>query len=116
MHVVLTALLDGEESIKKTAQSLLPQLTENVRWVIKNSSMRSTLVLHELDKNPHVKVIYQKDASLYQGLNQGLEYCEGEYLQVVGAGDEFSPGAIAFILELESSTAVVDSIFLGVHQ
>lgn len=116
MHVVLTALLDGDDSIKKTAQSLIPQLTERVQWVIKNSAMRSTAVLNELEKYPQITVLYQKDSSLYEGLNQGLEYCNGEYLQVVGAGDEFRPGAIAFISELESSTAVVDSIFLGVHQ
>lgn len=116
MHTVLTALLNSSNEIIKTAESLLPQLNDDAEWVIKNSELKTSAELLKISKHPCVRVIYQADDSLYDGLNQGLEYCTGEYVQIVGAGDEFRPGAIEFIQNLERNSSQLDSIFLGVHQ
>ena len=116
MHSILTTLLNDDKAIVKTAASLLPQLTDDVEWVIKNSAMRTNAELIKISQHPRVKVIYQRDSSLYEGLNQGLEHCEGQYVQIVGAGDEFRSGAIDFVLDLERKNEDFDSIFLAVIQ
>ncbi len=116
MHTILTALLDCDDEIRRTADTLLPQMQTGVKWVIKNSSMRSSPYLMELANDPNINIIYQADKSLYQGLNQGLEHCNTEFVQVIGAGDEFRPGSIKAILDAERQAENFDALFFGVMQ
>lgn len=116
MHTILTALLDCDSNVQKTADSLLNQLNPDVTWIIKNSKKTKTKYLEELSENPYIKLICKADSSLYEGLNQGLEECNSEFVQIVGAGDIFYDNAIKKILNAEKNISEVDSIFFPVIQ
>ncbi len=115
MHNILTALHDGDESIIPTAHSIIPQLNHSACWVIKNSTERRTQTLDILEAHPNIKVVYCQDDSLYEGLNQGLRYCTGEFFQVIGAGDRLRANTLNYILDSEAKSAHVDSLFFAVN-
>ena len=116
MHTIITALLNADPIIERTAETLLPQLNKEVFWIIKNSNTQENKILKTIEKHPQVKIIYENDNSLYEGLNQALKHCHDGFFQVVGAGDKFKEGAIEKILYAQKKYPSIDSILFPIIQ
>lgn len=99
---VLTALLEFNEDIVKTFNSLKSSLSSNkLKWVIKSSKPANNdqlSVFKGFENN--ILFIAEEDNSLYDGLNRGLEFIDTDFFLVLGAGDVLFNGAAYFINDI----------------
>lgn len=96
---ILTALLDFDDNLLKTFESLKSGLSSNnLKWVIKS---RNPLPEHQLSLfasfKESVTFYSDKDSSLYQALNKGLEFVDTDFFLVLGSGDILFPGTASFL-------------------
>jgi hypothetical protein len=96
---VITCLLNIENKIFKTYNSLLPLLTKSqAKWIIKYAQNIIPKELVELTKfNENIKIIAENDSSIYEGLNQALNFVETKYFMVLGCGDTLTTNATELI-------------------
>ncbi len=112
---IVTALLRGDENILKTAATVLPQLNEHSRWLIKYSDSELPESLKMLSVSDKVKIVTQKDTHLYQGLNQALKHVQTTHFVVIGAGDTLEPNAIDLALNLLNANISFSALFFAVQ-
>lgn len=116
---IVTALLDSDAQVFETAKTLLPQLLDGVEWLIKNSNTTPSPALVELaQSHPGIRLVNVPDKGIYGGLNQALDHAEGLFVQVVGAGDFLTEGAVFQMLAAidENETRFhTDSIYFPVY-
>lgn len=110
---VVTALLDGDDAVFETADSLAGQLGPDCRWLIKLSTDRPRTDLSRLQRLPFVDVVMQADDSIYAGLNQAIEAVGSDWFMVVGAGDKLVPGAVPTLLVDLTRSDALDAVFFG---
>jgi glycosyltransferase len=115
---IITTLNNSCKSVLETFNSLENQLDSSVEWIIKNSQKIASPDVQRLAKGRDIKLINCLDKGLYDGLNQALEHCEGDFVWVVGAGDRFLPLAVPAVLNslvtIEGNEAV-DSICFPIY-
>ena len=112
---IITALLQGDENVYLTAESLIPELGEDIGWSIKYSHGTVPEQVRALAKGGRVEVLGEFDSSLYMGLNQALSHSEADYFLVIGAGDTVVPGALAMVLSFVQANSALDSFFFAVN-
>lgn len=96
---ILTALLEFNEDVVKTLNCLKGSLSSNkLKWIIKSSKPASDEQLANFKGFENSILFFaEKDNSLYEGLNRGLEFVETDFFLVLGAGDILLTGAVNFI-------------------
>ena len=91
--IVVVSLNPGER-LEKTLNSILSQTYQNYEVILKDggSNDGSLSGLQEkgffYNKN-QIKIIEQKDKSIYDGMNQAVAYVKGRYVQFLNCGDSF---------------------------
>jgi hypothetical protein len=96
---IITALHSEDNSLNESFISITPQLTDDVRWLIKYSTDLVPSELLNLTSHSYIDLICRFDSSLYEGLNQALNYCDSEWFMVIGSGDSLTVNAVQKILE-----------------
>lgn len=89
---VITVCYNAEESIEKTMQSVLSQSYENIEYlIIDGLSTDSTLdiVRKYQEKYHNIRLISEKDSGIYNAMNKGVSYAQGEYIYYLNSGDLF---------------------------
>ena len=110
---IVTALLDGDEAVFETADSLTDQLGADCRWLVKLSTERPRTDLSRLQRLPFVDVVKQSDDSIYAGLNQALGAIGSDWFMVVGAGDKLVPGGVPALVQDLTRADEIDAVFFG---
>lgn len=87
---VITAVLNGEEYLEQTIQSVINQSYKNVEFIIINDgSTDNTLnIIKKYDE----QIAYwesQPNSGLYSTWNKGLKHAKGEWICFLGADDYF---------------------------
>lgn len=89
--IVVTALNPGEK-LEETVRSILQQTYQNYEIVVKDGLSRDGSV-DELEcrypEEPRLRIFREADRSIYEGMNQAIAHCEGEYLFFLNCGDRF---------------------------
>ena len=85
---IITVCLNAGKALKKTVDSVLGQEYENIEMIIKDGGS-SDGSLNLINKNEKINVIVARDKSLYDAMNQAIEYATGEFLLFLNAGDVF---------------------------
>jgi hypothetical protein len=113
---IITPLLKMDDNITQTADSLMPMLVRGtVKWLIKYSGENIPRELQYLRPKRNIKIILQKDNSLYDGLNQALNLVDTKYFMVLGAGDRLTHNAEQLIKKnLYENENNLDGIFFSV--
>jgi len=116
---IVTALLNSDAQVFDTARTLVPQLREEVEWLIKNSNTTPSSELQALAaSHPGIRLVNVPDKGIYGGLNQALDHAQGLFVQVVGAGDFVTDRAVFQMLaaiEENESRFQTDSIYFPVY-
>lgn len=89
---VITVCYNAEESIEKTMQSVLNQSYENIEYlIIDGQSTDSTLeiVKKYQEKYKNIRLVSEKDSGIYNAMNKGASYAQGEYIYYLNSGDLF---------------------------
>ena len=91
--IVVVSLNSGKR-LKETLQSILQQRYTDYEVIIKDggSTDDSLDFLTEekiLESNPQIRLIQERDKSIYDGMNQAVTYVTGQYVQFLNCGDLF---------------------------
>lgn len=89
---IVTVCYNAEESIEKTMQSVLSQSYENIEYlIIDGMSTDKTLdIVRKYQEEHHnIRLISEKDSGIYNAMNKGASYAQGEYIYYLNSGDLF---------------------------
>ena len=91
--IVVVSLNPGER-LKKTLDSIVKQTYTNYEVILKDggSSDGSLSGLQEkgyFESKKQIKIIQEKDKSIYDGMNQAVAKVSGKYVQFLNCGDYF---------------------------
>jgi hypothetical protein len=95
---IITVCLDSEISVLNTYESLRPQLTNQVEWLIKTSSYRPDPRIQGLANGASIKLVNMPDGGIYQALNQAIAQIDGKYCWVIGAGDRATENSVGIVV------------------
>ena len=88
MFSVIVVCLNAEKTIKSTLNSILCQTFKDYEIIIKDGvSKDNTIKLIPEDKRIHT--IINTDSSVYDAMNQALNYANGQYIIFMNCGDTF---------------------------
>lgn len=85
---IITVCLNAEDTIKQTVDSVLSQTYTNYELIIKDGES-SDKTLEMIPHSDVIRVYSQKDKSLYDAMNQAIDFSKGDYLIFMNAGDTF---------------------------
>lgn len=96
--IVVVSLNSGKR-LQETLQSILQQTYTDYEVVIKDGGSKdgSLDFLTEeniLENNPQIRLIQEKDKSIYDGMNQAVTHVTGQYVQFLNCGDLFYDGDV----------------------
>ena len=111
---IVTATLNSDENIVESFNSINHQLNSDVCWIIKDSQEIISPLLKKYNEENYIFVLSQKDESLYDGLNQAIDYMNAEYFIVLGAGDMLSDNAVNIILTNLFNNPSIDIFFFSI--
>ena len=85
---IITVVLNGEKSIKKTIDSISSQSHKNVEYiVVDGKSKDKTISILRKNKSKIDRLIIEKDKGIYDAMNKGLKYASGDIIGIVNSGD-----------------------------
>ncbi len=85
---IVTLNLNNLNGLKKTAYSI-PKL-DGIEWIVIDgiSTDGSLEFLSTFDRNPDI-LISEKDSGIYDAMNKGIQFSNGEYVNFMNSGDLF---------------------------
>ena len=110
---IITVTLNPGAMLKETLDSIASQSFPDCEWIIKdgNSKDGSLEVVKGFARYP-VKLEVRPDKSIYDAMNQAVQYAEGEYIHFLNAGDLYAgPEVLAQVAAAIRQAAVKPSIF-----
>lgn len=80
--------------MKKTLESIVSQTFSDYEVILKDGGstdgkLRELKEQGFFEKYPKIRVIEEKDKSIYDGMNQAVTYVKGSYVQFLNCGDYF---------------------------
>lgn len=88
---VITVVLNSEELIESTVQSVIKQTYENVELIIVDGgSSDSTLTILGRYKKYISKLVSEPDNGIYNAMNKGINMASGDWIVFMNSGDQFS--------------------------
>jgi glycosyltransferase involved in cell wall biosynthesis len=95
---IITPVLNGERTIERTLRSVSVQRGDFEHIVMDGGSTDSTPeIVRSFEKIYPVRLVQQKDRSLYEGLWNGVQLARGEILSYINADDIYMPWTIATV-------------------
>lgn len=85
---VVVVSLNAKKLIIGTVNSVLKQTCDDYELIIKDG-VSDDGTLDSVPNDAHIKVICQKDTSIYDAMNQAIMHTCGKYIIFMNCGDEF---------------------------
>ncbi len=114
MITFVTPLLDGDPHVLKTYNSLKDIVGPDLRWLVKSSSAKFHPRLSGFAGSEFISVVFGRDESLYNGLNQALEFIETPFFAVLGSGDRVEAEVAVRAIERLRLTDALQSYFYAI--
>lgn len=86
---IITVSYNAEETITKTVQSAIGQTYGNFEIIIKDGLSTDRTIEH-IPKDKRIQIIKEKDAGIYDAMNQAISLAQGQYLIFMNCGDMFA--------------------------
>ncbi len=99
---IITVVLNGEEFIRKTVESVLNQSYDDWEYIIiDGKSIDNTVnIISEFAKSDQrINFISEADDGIYCAMNKGISMASGEYIGILNCGDYYEPTALEVIKE-----------------
>lgn len=96
---IITSVLDGASSLRATFESIIPQLSNDVEYiVIDGGSSDGTQEIITEYSSGLAYWVSERDGGIYEAWNKGLSRASGLYICFVGSDDILLPGALCTYL------------------
>ncbi|MHC1719596.1 MAG: glycosyltransferase family 2 protein [Clostridiaceae bacterium] len=86
---IIVVSLNAEDTIKDTIESILNQSFSNYEIIVKDGCSKDETI----DRIPQIgkiKIVIQPDKGIYEGMNQAIGLCSGNYLCFMNCGDKYN--------------------------
>lgn len=98
---IVTVVLNGENYLEETIQSVLGQTYENIEYIIiDGGSTDGTINVIKKYENRISYWMSEKDSGLYDGLAKGFLLARGSVIGYCNAGDYYHKAALGLVSEL----------------
>jgi glycosyltransferase involved in cell wall biosynthesis len=100
---IITVVFNGINGLEKTIKSVLSQSYKPIEYIVIDGGSTDGSI--EIIKKYEHRIAYwksEKDSGIYDAMSKGIALATGDYIGIIGAGDWYEDGAIAYIV----STAV----------
>lgn len=91
---IITVSFNSEKTIRDTIESVLNQTYENIEYIIvdglsidKTVSIAKNYEISFKEKGRRYKIISEKDDGLYDAMNKGIKYANGEIIGILNSDD-----------------------------
>ena len=92
---VVTISYNCASEIEATICSVLNQTYPYINYVIiDGNSSDGTMDIVEKYRNHIETVVSEPDSGIYNAMNKGLKYCNGDYVVFMNAGDVFASNSV----------------------
>lgn len=115
---IITVCLNAENCIRETIQSVLNQTTSNFEYIIKDGiSTDETVGIAQsfstafAERGIPYRIISQKDAGIYDAMNQAIQEAKGEWILFMNAGDKVANGTILAQVEKNPCIREADIVY-----
>lgn len=113
---VVTIVYNCVNTLEKTIQSVLSQTYSEIEYIIiDGQSDDGTMELIKKYETFISKIISERDKGISDAFNKGIQYCTGEYLIFLNAGDTFSDNQVISQAVRELEKQPVDILFYKVR-
>ncbi|ODU05152.1 MAG: hypothetical protein ABS89_02390 [Thiobacillus sp. SCN 63-1177] len=97
---VVTVVFNGARTLRKTIESIVPQLGDDVEYVIIDGGSTDGAVDIIREHEHHLAYwISERDNGIYDAWNKAIDASQGRFIAYVGADDIVEPAAFAAYLE-----------------
>jgi len=89
---IVTIVKDHEIGLRNTLKSLLAQKYEHWESIVvvgDSSDKTYEVACYFADQDSRIKILKQPDKGIYQAMNLGTQYAQGDYVWYMNAGDTF---------------------------
>ena len=87
---IITVCYNSEKTIEKTINSVLSQNFKNFEYIIiDGGSTDGTLKIIEKFKNKIHKIVSEKDNGIFDAINKGINFANGDIISVIHSDDLF---------------------------
>lgn len=97
MLTIITPVLEYEDSLLKTYNSIKPILSNKVTWLIKSAKEFNNEIIFE-----NTRIICKPDGNSHEALNQALDFVETDFFQFLGAGDTLNHDVLKQFIDEKS--------------
>lgn len=97
MISIITGVLNGEETIRQTIESVCNQTMLPTEYIIvDNGSTDSTrdIVKEYMQKYPFIKLVSEENRGIYPPMNKGIELAKGNLIGIINSNDWYEPIAV----------------------
>ena len=110
--------MNAENCIRETIQSVLNQTTSNFEYIIKDGrSTDETVNIAQsfstafAERGISYRIISQKDAGIYDAMNQAIQETQGEWILFMNAGDQIANRTILAQVEKKPDIQEADIVY-----
>lgn len=116
MITVVTICLNAEKYIERTLSSVLSQRAVNIDYIIKDggsTDRTNEIIKNRLKLNETIAInhIIEKDAGIYNAMNQAISYAKGKWILFMNAGDCFYNADVLHNLSLYLDKIDADIVY-----
>lgn len=107
---IVTVVKNNAVGLKETIDSVINQSFKDYEYIIVcGESNDDTYCVIEKYKDFFKKYIIEKDQGIYFAMNKALNFCEGEYINFLNAGDSFTSNKVLdqVVNELDHDTEII---------
>lgn len=99
MLSIVTINKDNQAGLQKTIESLKQLDKQDFQWVcIDSASKDKSVALANEFKGEGDVVISEKDSGIYNAMNKGITYAQGDFVLFLNSGDTRHPKSNLWIL------------------
>lgn len=99
---IITPCFNSNKTIVRTIESVINQTYKNIEYIIiDGGSKDSTLAIIEECKDKYkyeIKVVSEKDKGIYDAINKGISYSNGELIGIINSDDWYELDAVENIV------------------
>lgn len=111
---IITVCYDEEKKIQATIESVLNQTWGNYEYIVvdgKSSDATMEIVQKYADKTTRMRWYSERDSGIYNAMNKGICYAEGNYICFLNAGDIFYENDVLEKVAAEIQSTNADIVF-----
>ena len=109
---IITVCRNAERSIARTVDSVREQADFGgtvEHLIIDGASTDGTL--RTLAAYPHLHVVSEPDAGIYDAMNKGLRFARGDYIALLNADDWYEPDTLASVADVFRATPQASIVY-----